>query len=238
MSQSECGKHYADHLAVTATYSINPNDRVSPVKDPNALYAGGAFLTNHEPDAGSNRRGIQMFAQAGATFSQLTPTENTITLGAILLQPKSRGHATIQDNDPLKAALGDQGDLTDEADLKTFMYTYKVYIKRIADKLAAIASHYKLLVPTMVVINDDKKLTQFIKDNMGHGFHPQSMNRMDPNSDKGVVDVRGHVHGVENLVIADDTIIPYTVDGNTSSPALLIGAMISEQILREDHVLK
>lgn len=74
---------------------------------------------------------------------------------------------------------------------------------------------------------------QVIKDNMGHGFHSQSMNRMHPNPNEGVVDARGHVHGVENLVVADDTIIPYTVDGNTSAPAYLIGSVISEQILNE-----
>jgi len=59
------------------------------------------------------------------------------------------------------------------------------------------------------------------------------MNRMDPNPSKGVVDATGHVHGVENLIIADDTIIPFTVDGNTSAPAFLIGSVIADQILKE-----
>lgn len=228
------GKHYADHPAVTAMFTINPKDRVSPENDPDSLYAGGAFLPDPAPGADLNRRGIQLFSQAQPLTGK-KEADHTMTVGAILLQPKSRGEAVIQDKDPLKITLGNQGYLTDPADLETFMYTYKVYIKGIAEQLAAIDPAYQLVSPPLDVINDDAKLAQFIKDNMAHGFHPQSMNRMDPDPAKGVVDARGHVHGVENLVIADDTIIPFTVDGNTSAPSFLIGAAIAEQIVLEDN---
>lgn len=226
------GKHYADHPAVTATFKINPNDHVSPYNDPNSLYAGGAFLPNPTPGSNPYERAIQLFTQAQPLTGERS-SEHRMTIGAILLQPKSRGQAFIQNKDPLTITLGDQGYLTDPADLKTFMYTYKVYIRRIAEQLAAIDPTYELLTPSMEIIQDDHKLEAFIRDSMGHGFHPQSMNRMHPDPTKGVVDARGHVHGVQNLVIADDTIIPYTVDGNTSAPAFLIGATIAEQLLEE-----
>lgn len=228
------GQHYADHPAVTATFKINPNDHVSPVDDPNSLYAGGAFLPDPAPGSDPNRRGIQMFSQA-QPLTGGAEGNHTMTIGAILLQPKSRGRAVIQDRDPLKIVLGDQAYLTDPADLETFMYTYKVYIKGIAERLAAIDPDYQLVTPSMDIIEDDAKLAQFIKENMAHGFHPQSMNRMDPSPENGVVNAKGHVHGVENLLIADDTIIPFTVDGNTSAPAFLIGAAIAEQIIKDDQ---
>lgn len=227
------GQNYADHPAVTATFNINPNDHVSPTDDPNSLYAGGAFLPDPTPGSDPNRRGIQMFAQAQPLTGD-RETKHMMTIGAILLQPKSRGNAVIQNRDPLKITLGNQGYLTDSADLESFMYTYKIYIKGITENLAAIDPSYQLVSPSLDIINDDAKLAQFIRDNMGHGFHPQSMNRMDSNPANGVVDAKGHVHGTENLVIADDTIIPYTVDGNTSAPAFLIGAAIAEEILKDD----
>jgi choline dehydrogenase len=217
------GKHYADHPAVTATFTTNPNDHAHPVNDPNSLYAGGAFLPNPTPGSDRNRRGIQMFAQAGSG--------NIVAIGAILLQPASRGSAVIQDNDPLKVILGDQGYLADPADLETFKHTYKVYLKGIAEQLAAIDPNYQLVSPSMDVINDDAKLEQHIKETVGAGFHPQSMNRMGPDPQSGVVDAKGHVYGVEDLVVADDTIIPFTVDGNTSAPAFFIGSTIAEQLL-------
>lgn len=107
----------------TAIFTTNPNDNAFPVDDQSSLYAGGAFLPNPTPGSDRNRRGIQMFAQAGSG--------NVVAIGAILLQPKSRGHAIIQDNDPLKIPLMDHGYLTDQADLETFKNTYKIYIKNI-----------------------------------------------------------------------------------------------------------
>lgn len=220
------GQHYADHPSVAATFSTNPNDRAFPPHDPNSLYAGGAFLPDPSPNANRHRRGIQMFAQAGSG--------NVMAIGAILLQPKSRGSAVIQDRDPLKVILGDQGYLANEADLETLKYTYKVYIKEIAEQLSAIDDNYQLLNPSLDIINDDAKLEQFIQENLAPGFHPQSMNRMGTGPEDSVVDARGHVHGVQNLVIADDTIIPFTVDGNTSAPAFLIGKTIAEQLLKDN----
>jgi choline dehydrogenase len=54
---------------------------------------------------------------------------------------------------------------------------------------------------------------------------------MAPLKEDGVVDYRGRVHGVENLIVADDSIVPFTVDGNTSAPAYLIGYTIAQQLL-------
>lgn len=220
------GMHYADHPFVGATFTTNHNDHLSPPDDPNSLYAGGGFLPNPTPGSDQSRRGIQLAVQSGP--------DCTIQIGAILLQPKSRGSAVIQSNDPLQMPLMDQGYLSDPADLETFKYTYKIYIKGIAEQLAAIDPSYQLVSPTMDIINDDEKLEQYIKENMNHGFHPQSMNRMGTSAENSVVNEKGHVYGVNNLLIADDTIIPFTVDGNTSAPAFFIGATIAEQLLKDD----
>lgn len=219
------GRHYADHPSVVATFTKNPNDRAYPANDPYSLYAGGAFLPDPTPGSNRNRRGIQMFA--------MEVSDDQMVIGAIMLQPKSRGRAIIQDNDPLKIILGDHGYLTNRADLDTLKYTYKVYIKEITRHLAAIDPHYRLISPSLDIINDDVKLEQYIKENLGNGFHPQSMNRMGRGPEDSVVDARGHVHGVRNLVVADDTIIPYSVDGNTSAPSFLIGSTIADQLLME-----
>lgn len=47
----------------------------------------------------------------------------------------------------------------------------------------------------------------------------------------GVVDRFGKVYGVHNLIVADAQIIPFTVDGNTSASAFLIGYTIAKQIM-------
>lgn len=56
---------------------------------------------------------------------------------------------------------------------------------------------------------------------------------MAPLENGGVVDTKGNVHGVENLIVADDSLIPFTVDGNTTAPAYLIGFTIAQQLIEE-----
>ncbi|SDO32771.1 GMC oxidoreductase [Paenibacillus sp. yr247] len=84
------------------------------------------------------------------------------------------------------------------------------------------------------IIEDDSQLEDFIKQNFGHNHHQQSALRMAPLRKGGVVDLRGNVHGVKNLIVADASLIPYTVDGNTSAATYLIGYTIAKQLQREN----
>ncbi|MMZ70370.1 choline dehydrogenase [compost metagenome] len=42
------------------------------------------------------------------------------------------------------------------------------------------------------------------------------------------------MHGVKDLIVADASIIPFTVDGNVSAPAFLIGYTIARQLQLQD----
>ncbi|MEC0119328.1 GMC oxidoreductase [Paenibacillus apiarius] len=88
-------------------------------------------------------------------------------------------------------------------------------------------------VSTLDVIDDDLKLEKFIQDNFDHNHHQQSFLRMAPLNKGGVVDRLGKVHGVKDLIVADASIIPFTVDGNTSAAAFLIGYTIARQLRKK-----
>ncbi len=107
----------------------------------------------------------------------------------------------------------------------------KVIISYIAEKLSKIDPTYQLVNPTLETINDDGLLENYIKENFGHNHHQQSSLRMAPFNMGGVVDRFGRVHGVNHLIVADAQIIPFTVDGNTSAAAFLIGYTIAKQLL-------
>lgn len=141
----------------------------------------------------------------------------------------------IQSSDPLKIELGDEEFLDEPADLQLLKNTFKIYIKNIANQLNAIDPKYQLLSPTMDVINDDAKLEAFIKQNLSLTFHEESTLRMARSERDGVTNFRGEVFGVKNLIVADNSIIPFTADGNTSAPDYLIGFTIAHQLLKEDE---
>lgn len=54
---------------------------------------------------------------------------------------------------------------------------------------------------------------------------------MAPDAKRGVVDATGHVFGVKDLIVADDSIAPFVSDGNTSAPSFFIGENIADQLL-------
>lgn len=223
------GKNLRNHTLNFAVFTANPNDSALPSNDPNALYTGGAFLPGPTPGANPDRRAVQLIG-IGA--------KGSLTVAILFLRPKSRGSIKIQNNDPLKIVLADEGFLANPNDLEAVKNIYKIYIRNIAVELARIDPAYQLVSPTQDVIEDDHKLEQFIKQNFEHNHHQQGALRMAPLERGGVVDRRGKVYGVKDLIVADDSIIPYTVDGNTSAPAYLIGFTIAQQLLFYDKKLR
>lgn len=216
------GKALRNHTLNFASFTINRKDRALPDNDPNALYTGGAFL----PDplgADPHRRAVQLIGIG---------SDDRLNLAIIYLRPKSRGSIKIQNKDPLQIVLADEGFLSNPEDMEAVKNIYRIYIKEIATELNRIDSAYQLLSPDQATIDDDEKLEAFIKDNFDHNHHQQGSLRMAPLSKGGVVDRLGRVHGVKGLIVADASIIPYTVDGNTSAAAYLIGYTIARNICR------
>ncbi|MDR9855535.1 GMC family oxidoreductase [Paenibacillus sp. VCA1] len=217
------GQRLKNHTLNFAVFSVNSNDRPLPAQDPNALYTGGAFLpdpSGKDPE----ERAVQLLG-IGA--------DEQLTIAILYLRPKSKGNIRLQSKDPLNIVLADEGFLSDPDDMDAVKRIYRTYIKNISLELSRLDPSYQLLSPTFDVIDDDEKLEEFIKENFDHNHHQQGFLRMAPLSKGGVVDSRGNVHGVKNLIVADASIIPFTVDGNTSSAAYLVGYTIAKQLCKK-----
>lgn len=217
------GKNLTTHAANMVTFTTNPKDRARPIDDPNALYTAGAFLPDPTPGADQRRRGVQIFGLIG--------DDGHLNVGFFLSEPKSKGKVKIQNNDPLKLGLASEGFLKDPADLQSIKNVFKVYIKQMADYLYEIDPMYQLISPTPDILHNDRKLEDFIKENLLATHHVQGTLRMAPSPKSGVVNEKGEVYGVRDLIVADDSIAPFVSDGNTSAPAYFIGANIADQLI-------
>ncbi|WP_054957707.1 GMC family oxidoreductase [Paenibacillus dakarensis] len=216
------GQRLKNHTLNFAAFTTNSKDRALPAQDPNALYTGGAFLPDPsgiDPD----ERAVQLIGIG---------SEEQLTIAILYLRPKSKGTIRIQSKDPLNIVLADEGFLSDPDDMEAVKRIYQTYIRNIALELEKIDPSYKLLSPTFETMDDDERLEEFIKENFDHNHHQQGFLRMAPLSEGGVVNRKGNVHGVQDLIVADASIVPYTVDGNTSSAAYLIGYTIAKQLCK------
>lgn len=220
------GQNLVNHTLNIAVFKVNPADIQGISMEPNALYAGGAFLPAPN-ESNTNKRSIQLIGSY---------SNGVLVMLIVFLEPKSRGKITLQNNDPLKIVLADYNMLENPQDLELIKSVFKNYIKNIASELSAIDPQYQLVSPSLDIIDDDSLLEQFIKDNISDTYHQQSSLKMAPYNSGGVVDYLGRVYGVNNLIVADCSIIPSTTDGNTQAAAYLIGYTIAKQLIAEDNM--
>ena len=79
---------------------------------------------------------------------------------------------------------------------------------------------------------DDDEMWQFIEANAWTVFHPCCICKMgqDP---MAVVDEKLRVRGVEGLRVADASIMPTLISGNTNAPSIMIGEKAAHMVLEQ-----
>ena len=80
----------------------------------------------------------------------------------------------------------------------------------------------------------DAELRDYALKNTGTIFHPVGTCKMGPDSDTmAVVDHRLRVRGLSGLRVADASIMPNIVSGNTNAPSIMIGERCAEFVLSD-----
>ena len=151
-----------------------------------------------------------------------------VTLGATLLRPESRGWVHIKSNDPNEAPAIFHNLLETEADRSSAVSAMKIC--RNLMEAAPMQKFYKEELTPGKDIDGDQSLLEAARDLIQSNWHPTSTCRMgkDKNS---VVDQRLRVHGLGKLRVADASIMPTTVSGNTNAATIMIGEKASDMIL-------
>jgi choline dehydrogenase-like flavoprotein len=148
---------------------------------------------------------------------------------ACVLRPHSRGTVRLASADAQQAPLIDPGFLTDDRDMETLKAGVRL-MHRIfeAPALAAYAGKDRHATP----LDDDAALEQLIRSRADTVYHPVGTCRMGPNADD-VVDARLKYRGLEGLYIADASIMPRLVSGNTNAPSIMIGERVADFVLAD-----
>ncbi|MDQ3951065.1 MAG: GMC family oxidoreductase, partial [Gemmatimonadota bacterium] len=73
------------------------------------------------------------------------------------------------------------------------------------------------------------RLARYVRDNVSDYGHSVGTCRMGPSPEAGdVVDARGRVHGLTNVLVADASIIPRIPRANTNLTCSVVGARVGD----------
>jgi len=246
------GKNLQDHLFAVvsrevktdATVTVNPLNMAKWLgqylltgKGPLSMTPcqGGGFVRTHE---GASIPDLQFHFTATAASDEPLDNVNYEPKGRgccvlpTLLYPKSVGEVSLICPNPTVAPRIEPNYLTHEDDIETLMRGVRMG-HRIMD---SSSMRDELTPPTRLgadpSISDDA-LRKDIRDWACTLYHPVGTCKMGTD-DMAVVDPSLRVHGIKGLRVADASIMPKIVGGNTNAPAIMIGEKASDLILNRE----
>ena len=240
------GANYHDHLAVAVLLEMKNSDsygiswRAAPRDFVNvleyALLRSGPLASNvFEATAfirtlpELTRPDVQVVFQAArrnrGTFP--FPLGHGFAISSVGLYPQSRGSVRLASADPRAAPLVDPRLLSHPDDAALMLRGLK--IGREVSRAAAFARYRAREVQPGPQVGDDAGLLDYIRRAAHTVHHPCGSCRMGPD-DQAVVDAELRVHGIEGLRVADASVFPRLVGGNTNAAVVMIAEKAADLI--------
>ncbi|WP_288120387.1 GMC oxidoreductase, partial [Microbacterium sp. 69-7] len=160
------------------------------------------------------------------------PPAEGITVGAILLQPRSRGTIRLASSDPTDAAIIDPAYLTDPAgiDAETLRAGLAECERLIeAPALRAVTTGGWVQPVGGERMSAAERIELSLRRYSHTLYHPVGTARMGLDA-ASVVDPELRVRGVDGLRVADASVMPTVIRGHTNAPAIVIGERAADLI--------
>lgn len=195
------------------------------------LAQAGAFLKSHAKETIPDIQ-LHFLPFVGTNHGQdLSPLFNYgYSLLACDLRPRSRGRISLKSSDPLVRPAIEARYLQHESEMQRLL-TAVVKAREILAQRAFDPHRHIELEPGPEVRSDDE-IRAYIRARAETVYHPVGSCKMGVD-DAAVVDLALKVRGVEGLRVADASIMPSLIGGNTNAPTTMIAEKAAEAILAD-----
>jgi len=223
------GQNFQDHVAFDCVWeyqnALEPKNNLSEAiffsTSQPGLDSPDLFVCQAEVPKSSAENAVR-FGLPGAGW----------TLFGAIAHPKSRGRLRLTGADPSDPILVNANTLSDPDDLKTPIAC--VELCREVGNSAPLRPFVKREVMSGNL--KGAELESFIRDAATSFWHETCTAKMGRDS-MSVVDSNLRVYGIDNLRIADGSIMPRVTAGNTMAPCAIVGERAAE-ILHLEHQLQ
>ncbi|MNI41640.1 Alcohol dehydrogenase [acceptor] [compost metagenome] len=162
-------------------------------------------------------------------IDRMPPAGHGISVNPCALRPRSRGRLRLKSADPLAEVALNANYLSDPEDMRTMVAGVKLARRILRAPALANVVERMLMLPE----NDDvpdSVFEDYVRTVAKTVFHPAGTCRMGSDA-AAVVDPTLRVRGVQGLRVADASIMPTIVSGNTNAPCIMIGERCADFIL-------
>ena len=214
-------ENHARKLKVGLQYMMFKNGPLAMATSPAALFA----RTRPELASPDIKCSISPFS-ADRPQDGLHPWSG-FTLIAYQLRPESRGQIKLKTADPAAAPAVYPNYLASETDQRTIVAGLKLCRQLLAN--APLQRFIESEFLPGPAVETDEQLLDYARQRGGTVYHPTSTCKMggDP---LAVVDPELRVHGVDGLRVADASIMPTLVSGNTNAATIMIGERAADMV--------
>ena len=153
-----------------------------------------------------------------------------ITFVTYFTRPESQGEVRLTSADGTQAPYINVNHLSAEIDRQRFVAAFR-WNRRLSQQSALQPWVVEESPATRILDRDDDILANAM-DLGGSCFHSAGTARMGVD-EHAVVDTRLRVRGVSGLRVADTSVMPTLVSGNTNGPAMMVGLRAAEFILAD-----
>lgn len=162
-------------------------------------------------------------------IDRLPPSGHGISVNPCALRPKSRGQLKLRSRDPFDEVSLRANYLSDPDDMLTMIAGVKLAQRILrAPALARLLSG-PLLLPDREDL-PDQDYADYVRSVAKTVFHPVGTCKMGTD-DQAVVAPDLRVRGIAGLRVADASVMPSIVSGNTNAPSIMIGERCADFIL-------
>jgi choline dehydrogenase len=203
------------------------------------LFGHRGMLASNAAEAGGFMRSLPGLARPDVQFTFMVgmkdnprtlPRSHGFVLHVAVLRPGTRGQVTLASPNPSDRPLMHPNFLEDPRDVQTLVRGLREARRIMA--MPALARYAGAELGPGPGVATDAQLEAFIRAKVATTYHPVGTCKMGPASDKmAVVDATLRVHGLDGLRVADASIMPDIIGGNTSAPSMMIGERAAHFIL-------
>jgi choline dehydrogenase len=152
------------------------------------------------------------------------------SISPVHLRPEGRGRVSLKSPDPLAPPRIEFRFLETAYDIDAMLYGMRL-ARKLAEQPALKPYIAEEIQPGPAVMREED-LIEDLRNRGVSNLHPVGTCRMGVGAD-AVVDPRLRVHGIKGLRVADASIMPQVVGGNTNAPSIMIGEKCAAMTLED-----